>query len=171
MAWAKTITTDTFRLTVEGRPNSCFENSVTAVWHVQERLKYAEGFEITEYNGLTRFNHHAQVLDSVTGKLHEVTPGHDGECKYVYQSFWWHELYDPLEDGPLEDPFNWATQLSLKAQRDLLAEHGYSVELWAVHSDDEYPAVLDEEEIRLNESKGWRYEWRLATPQSMAAAA
>lgn len=162
---------------------------MTAVWQNPERLKYCEGFEISEGEYTCKcggcptgrwihFNHHAKVLDTVTGKLHEVTPGHE-DRKYIYRTFAKDELYNPYEDGPLEDPLDCTPQLTLKAQYDLLTENGYSVELWAVHSDDEHPAIQDEmahascwEEYLLNESKGakgwksWRYEWRLATPQS-----
>jgi hypothetical protein len=174
-----------------GRPNGCYENAMRAVWQMPERLKYCEGFEIEEmtlyprpHNQGTpfpyvRFNHHARVLDTVTGRLHEVTPHHSGDEKYVYRTFTKDELvgYDG-EGDVLTNPDWWTPQLTLQAQRDLLVESGYSVELWAVEDDYEHEhiastspeqmtAMVEYVTSLLNEEKGvdgeptWKYEWRL----------
>jgi hypothetical protein len=164
-----------------GQPNQCYENAMRHVFAMPKRLKYVEGFEITEYDdGVTTFNHHAQVLDTVTGKIHEVTPGHDiEEAVYVYRSFTRDELVD-IEGEVLTDPDWWTHQLTLQAQRDLLIESGYSVELWAVSDDNGHLAFPNPEHMTwtneqafysLNEGKGtgdeltWRYAWRLAATE------
>jgi len=123
-----------------------------------DRLKYCEGFEVSEWECSdpschgghhAHFNHHAHVLDTVTGQVHEVTPHHTGKEKYIYRTFWRHELgiCGPTDDPDMllydstphsvqnYDPTGYNdtyAQLTLKAQYDLLRENGYDVELWAV---------------------------------------
>jgi hypothetical protein len=183
-----------------GRPNGCYENAMRHVFAMPKRLRYVEGFEIEEvtlyprpHNQGTpfpyvRFNHHAQVLDTVTGRLHEVTPHHSGDEKYVYRTFTNDELvgYDG-EGDVLTDPDWWTPQLTLQAQRDLLIEAGYAVELWAVEDDYEHEriastspeqmtAMVEQAVYLLNEDKGvdgeptWDYEWRLKAAAIGAAA-
>lgn len=98
------------------------------------RLRYCEGFEIVvgEERAWTRLTHHARVLDTVTGQLHEVTPHHEVEgVKHIYRTFHRDELVD--SDGEvITDAVWWTPQLTFKAQYDLLSENGCEVELWAV---------------------------------------
>jgi hypothetical protein len=122
-----------------GAPNKCFYNSMKAVWKLPQRLKYVEGFEIaeSEHEGVryARFNHHARVLDTVTGVIHEVTPRHE-DCKYVYKEYWRHELtaFEGLFEDLIESPEEWEPQLSLQEQYDMLKAAGYDIELRQVHN-------------------------------------
>src|SRR5262249_47271283 len=119
-----------------GLPHRCHDNAMRAVYQRPQRLKYCEGFEVGEYDcdcgcRLTRFNHHAQVLDTVTGRLHEVTPGHNNTDKYIYRSFWADELHAGRIAVEIELYGRVYQQMSFTEQYALLTSHKYDVELYA----------------------------------------
>jgi hypothetical protein len=189
-----------------GNKNRCYFNSMRAVLRMPHRLQYCEGFEIgacchnPECSQL-EFNHHAKVLDTATGIVHEVSPYHEDNVKYIYRVFSADALKDFFGDR-LADPSYWVPQLTMGAQQTLLVEHGYTVELWGVrescpdpkctcgrvHGDflyEECPVYMRVQELSLRGNQfyqqlnddmhatdgSWQYRWRLAAADAAAAKA
>jgi hypothetical protein len=75
-----------------GEPHNCFMNSIMAVVKYPARLKYCEGFYILPIPEVDKdyvvFQHHAWVVDKVTGQRHELTIRQlVPDCKYVGKVF------------------------------------------------------------------------------------
>jgi hypothetical protein len=158
-----------------GRPNNCYENAMAAVIANPKRLLYVEGFYITEGSN---FIHHGWVKDRATGKRHEVTISDaDPDAVYIGKEFKRDELYSPFEGSTIESADEWAHQLTIQDEYDMLSGAGYDVSLSRkLLPEDGTPEVynvpLDSIDMSLNEEalsykfklpsmNGWELQWEL----------